>query len=54
MGRVLVTRPLPEGGTDPLTDAGHEIVTPPPGIGLAELAGDVDGIVVQSQRLGPQ
>ena len=26
MARVLVTRPLTEGGTDPLLDAGHEIV----------------------------
>lgn len=28
MARVLVTRRLPDGGTDPLVDAGHEIVTP--------------------------
>ena len=28
MGRVLVTRPLTEGGTDPLLEAGHEIVVP--------------------------
>ena len=28
MARVLVTRPLTEGGTDPLVDAGHEIVMP--------------------------
>ncbi len=27
MARVLVTRRLPDGGTDPLTAAGHEIVT---------------------------
>ena len=26
MARVLVTRPLTEGGTDPLLEAGHEIV----------------------------
>ena len=28
MARVLVTRPLTEGGTDPLIEAGHEIVVP--------------------------
>lgn len=28
MSRVLVTRRLPDGGTDPLVAAGHEIVTP--------------------------
>ncbi len=50
MGRVLVTRHLPEGGTDPLVDAGHEIVqraddtalTPAE---LAAAAADVDAIV---------
>ena len=26
MSRVLVTRPVPEGGLDPLVSAGHEIV----------------------------
>jgi glyoxylate reductase len=48
MGRVLVTRPLVEGGTDPLLAAGHEIVAPdvpPDEHGLAELAGECDGIV---------
>jgi glyoxylate reductase len=48
MGRVLVTRPLVEGGTDPLLAAGHEIVAPdvpPDEHGLAELARECDGIV---------
>ena len=35
MARVLVTRPLPEGGLDPLIAAGHEV------IGLAEAGGDL-------------
>ena len=50
MGRVLVTHRLPEGGTDPLTAAGHEIVD---GFGdaactsseLAALAPGFDAIV---------
>ncbi len=48
MGRVLVTRPLTEGGTDPLVQAGHEIVIPPsrlPAPELVSLAPDFDGIV---------
>ncbi len=48
MARVLVTRPLTEGGTDPLVDAGHEIVMPvdPPAADeLAALAPQFDGIV---------
>ena len=50
MGRVLVTRPLTEGGTDPLVDAGHEIVLREDGAALtpeqlAALAADCDGIV---------
>ena len=48
MGRVLVTRPLTEGGTDPLIDAGHEIVTPatsPTPAELVSLAAQFDGIV---------
>jgi glyoxylate reductase len=45
MGRVLVTHPLPAGGTDPLTAAGHEVVGWSPGAELVDLAGDVDGIV---------
>jgi glyoxylate reductase len=35
VARVLVTRPLPEGGLDPLLAAGHEV------IGLAEAGGDL-------------
>jgi glyoxylate reductase len=50
VGRVLVIHTLPDGGTDPLTQAGHEIVD---GFGdaavsaseLAELAPGVDAIV---------
>ena len=50
MARVLVTRPLTEGGTDPLLDAGHEIVLPEGGSPLrpeelVRLAGECDGIV---------
>ncbi len=51
MARVLVTRPLTEGGTDPLMEAGHEIVLPredgsalPPDE-LVGLAAEFDGIV---------
>ncbi len=51
MARVLVTRPLTEGGTDPLMEAGHEIVLPrqdgtalPPDE-LVGLAPEFDGIV---------
>jgi glyoxylate reductase len=49
MGRVLVTRRLPDGGLDPL--AGHELVGPDPDDApysrdeLVAHAGDVDGIV---------
>lgn len=48
MGRVLVTRPLTEGGIDPLVEAGHEVVilpsspTPPE---LASFAAECDGVV---------
>jgi len=48
VARVLVTRPLTEGGTDPLVEAGHEIVVPgdPPAADeLAALAPQFDGIV---------
>jgi glyoxylate reductase len=48
VGRVLVTRPLTEGGTDPLVEAGHEIVIPPTAPTAAELvslASQFDGIV---------
>lgn len=50
MARVLVTRPVPEGGTDPLVTAGHEIVHQPQDevLGPAELAnvvGEFDGVV---------
>jgi len=48
--RVLVTRQLPEGGTDPLAAAGHEIVTSTDDVALthAQLcasAAEVDAIV---------
>jgi len=51
LARVLVTRRLPDGGLDPLTAAGHEMVLPPPDdtpLAPSELAGvasTVDGIV---------
>ncbi len=50
MARVLVTRPLTEGGTDPLLDAGHEIVIREDGSRLSpdelvRLAAECDGIV---------
>jgi glyoxylate reductase len=50
VGRVLVTRPLTEGGTDPLIAAGHEIVlyserSSPSTDELARLAPDFDGMV---------
>ncbi len=48
MARVLVTRPLTEGGTDPLVHAGHEIVVsgdPLSADELTTLAPQFDGIV---------
>lgn len=48
MGRVLVTRPLIEGGTDPLLEGGHEIVEPDTALTPEELiasAAEFDGIV---------
>ena len=50
MGRVLVTRRLTPGGTDPLHDAGHDVVAPDDDLPLTadELearASDFDGIV---------
>jgi glyoxylate reductase len=50
VSRVLVTRPLTEGGTDPLVEAGHEIVargdeSPLSPEELAGLAAECDGIV---------
>lgn len=50
MARVLVTRPLTEGGTDPLVEAGHEIVMGGDGVSLshdelARQAAEYDGIV---------
>jgi glyoxylate reductase len=50
VARVLVTRPLTEGGTDPLVDAGVEIVMPGDGAALspdelARQAAEFDGIV---------
>jgi glyoxylate reductase len=50
VARVLVTRPLTEGGTDPLVGAGHEIVQHGDGAALtpselAGLAAGFDGII---------
>jgi glyoxylate reductase len=50
VARVLVTRPLTEGGTDPLVEAGHEIVLREDGVRLSadelvQLAAECDGIV---------
>jgi glyoxylate reductase len=48
VGRVLVTRPLTQGGTDPLVEAGLEIQIPPKPPSAAELvslAPEFDGIV---------
>jgi glyoxylate reductase len=46
VARVLLTRPVPEGGTDPILAAGHELVVPDgPAPDLAALASDVDGIL---------
>jgi len=44
VGRVLVTHPLPEGATDLLAAAGHELVEPD-GRSLVEWAPEVDGIL---------
>jgi glyoxylate reductase len=50
VARVLVTRRLTEGGTDPLLEAGHEIVAPDVDVrlspdDLARFAAECDGIV---------
>ena len=49
MARVLVTRPLTQGGTDPLLEAGHEILEPDENPlkpeSLRVLAAECDGIV---------
>jgi len=50
VARVLVTRPLTEGGTDPLLEAGHEIVERGDGAALSPdeltaFAAECDGIV---------
>jgi glyoxylate reductase len=50
MARVVITRPLIEGGTDPLTEAGHEVDTlegddPPTAETLRHLAHEYDGMV---------
>jgi len=50
MARVLVTRRLPDGGTEPLVAAGHEIIsrdddTPFTHAELCGAVGDVDGVV---------
>ena len=50
MGRVLVTRHLPDGGLDPLEEAGHDLIrraddTPYAQEELVALAGTVDAVV---------
>jgi glyoxylate reductase len=51
VGKVLVTRRLPDGGLDPLTESGHEIVGPNPDDTpythdeLVAFAGECDAIV---------
>jgi glyoxylate reductase len=46
VARVLLTRPVPEGGTDPILAAGHEIVLAEgPAPDLAGLVADVDGVL---------
>lgn len=51
MARILVTRRLPDGGLDPLVDAGHELIgphhddVPYTHAELVALAGEVDAIV---------
>ena len=49
MGSVLLTRPLPEGWTDPLSAAGHEVVVADAaggfGAGLAKLVANADGLL---------
>jgi lactate dehydrogenase-like 2-hydroxyacid dehydrogenase len=48
VGRILVTRQLTEGGTDPLLADGHEVIEPeqtPSPEELIRYAGEVDGIV---------
>ncbi len=46
MGRVLLTRPLPEGWTDPLAAAGHEVVVAEgPADDLPAMIGDIDGLL---------
>jgi glyoxylate reductase len=48
VGRVLVTRRLTEGGTDPLLHDGHEVIEPETALSsddLVRYAGEVDGIV---------
>lgn len=44
MGRVLVTGPLPPGSLDPVTDAGHEVVTRS-GRDLREAIRGVDAVI---------
>lgn len=45
MGRVLLTRPLPEGWTDPLTAAGHQVVVDDRAVPLAERLAGADGLL---------
>jgi glyoxylate reductase len=46
VARVLLTRPLPEGWTDPLTDSGHEVVViEDDDVDLAPLVGEVEGVL---------
>jgi len=52
VGRILVTRRLPDGGLDPLLDAGHDVVDRPDDVAytrdeLVALAPGFDGIVCQ-------
>jgi glyoxylate reductase len=57
VARVLVTRPLVEGGTDPLKEAGHELIEPQDQLSpdeLARYAGQCDGIVCHlTDRIDP-
>lgn len=60
MGRVLVTRHVPEGGLAPLEEAGHEIVQRPVDEPydtdeLVAAAPDLDGMVCMlTDRIGPE
>jgi hypothetical protein len=46
VARVLLTRPVPEGGTDPILAAGHDIVLAEgPAPDLVGLVAGVDGVL---------